>query len=94
MLPTAASAFSSCSVARREAKVSGSDVPSATRVSAVTKSPSPTIQPKSEAISPTTAVHRPTNPSETTNAGQPINHVSGGTSANWTCARHARARPG
>jgi hypothetical protein len=88
-LPTDASAYSSWSTARRDANVSGRDVPSATKVMAVIASPRPTTQPKSEASSPTTAVQMPMKTSETKKAGQPRYHVSGGTKANCTYA-HAR----
>merc|ERR1711998_147719 len=58
-LPTEASAVSSFSAAVFEAKVSGSEVPRATKVIAVMESWRPSRQPKREAISETKAVRRP-----------------------------------
>lgn len=54
-----------------EANVSGSDVPTATRVIAVIAGGIDKQQPSSSAISPTTAVINPTIPNAVKNAGHP-----------------------
>mmetsp|Transcript_18943 Transcript_18943/g.48275 ORF Transcript_18943/g.48275 Transcript_18943/m.48275 type:complete len:234 (+) Transcript_18943:231-932(+) len=81
-LPTAASANSSLRIASLLANVSGREVPTATKVMAVIASPRPITQPKSEEISPTTAVQAPMKQMETKKAGQPLAQLTGGTSAN------------
>mmetsp|Transcript_23230 Transcript_23230/g.72595 ORF Transcript_23230/g.72595 Transcript_23230/m.72595 type:complete len:305 (-) Transcript_23230:1314-2228(-) len=81
MFPMAASALSSCTAARREAKVSGREVPSATKEMAVTLSLRPTTHPNSPAISPTMAVTIPMKTRATLNATQPPPHSGGGMSA-------------
>ena len=58
-LPMDASALSSASAAALEAKVSGRDVPNATRVMAVTESLRPMTQPNIDARSPIMAVTAP-----------------------------------
>jgi len=58
-LPIAESAYSDDLAAVILAKVSGKEVPRATRVMAVTDSSMPTTHPKSSAISPTMPVTTP-----------------------------------
>lgn len=58
-LPTAESAVSSATAAALLANVSGSDVPRATKVIAVTESSRSRTQPNNPAISPIKAVTRP-----------------------------------
>merc|ERR1719335_1842379 len=67
-LPTDASAYGSSVAAVIEANVSGSDVPSATKVIAVISSGTPQTHPKMAATSPTTAVQIPMKMSDTTKA--------------------------
>lgn len=81
-LPIAESANSDCCAAVILAKVSGSDVPIATSVMAVTASSSPTTQPRTVATSATMAVIPPMNARATKNAGQPPPHSRGGIHAN------------
>ena len=82
MFPIALSAFFSFMAAARLAKRSGTDVPKATKVMAVTVSSSPTKQPKMEAISPMMAVRIPITPNDTKKDNQPPQILAGGTNAN------------
>eukprot|EP00966_Prymnesium_polylepis_P122975 2843160-Prymnesium_polylepis.1 len=82
MLPIDASAYGSCSAAALDANVSGSDVPSATSVIAVSGVEMPSRQPTWWATSPMTAVSAPIPPSDMKKAGQPPQIDAGGTSAN------------
>lgn len=82
--PTDASAWRSFTAAALLAKVSGNDVPNATKVMAVIESGSPRVHPKMDAISPTTIVRRPMNINATTKASQPPAMEVGGTAANNT----------
>lgn len=66
------------------AKVSGKDVPRATKVIAVTDSSISITQPKTSAISPTKNVTRPMKARETKNAALPSKMPIGGTRANKT----------
>ena len=70
-LPTELSAVFSPRAACLEAKVSGMEVPRATKVMAVTGSFRPIRQPKMEARSPMIAVSKPMTASDTMKAGQP-----------------------
>merc|ERR1719161_1561301 len=54
--PMDASAYWSCTAAVLEAKVSGNEVPSATKVMAVIESATPIVQPRRAAMSPMIAV--------------------------------------
>lgn len=83
-LPTAESAYSEDLAAVILANVSGSEVPRATRVIAVTESGIPHTHPSIEAQSPTIAVTPPIKVSATMNAGHPPPHWVGGTHANAT----------
>lgn len=65
-LPIAESAYSEVLAAVIDAKVSGSEVPRATIVIAVTESLRPISHPRRIAMSPTTAVTRPMYISENT----------------------------
>lgn len=82
MLPMALSAYFSLMAAARLANKSGKDVPSATKVMAVTVSSSPTKQPKMEAKSPMKAVRIPITAKDTKNVNQPPQILTGGTIAN------------
>jgi hypothetical protein len=84
MLPTAASAFSDYYAAVLLAKVSGSEVPSATKVIAVTDSLKFITQPKTVATSPTTVVTNAMKSRDITKHGRPPQMFAGGTSANNT----------
>lgn len=77
-LPTAESAYSEPWAAVTEAKVSGTDVPKATKVIAVIAGGILRTQPKSSATSPTIAVIAPTIPRAIQNAGQPPPDLTGG----------------
>lgn len=79
--PIALSAYFSCLAAAMEAKRSGSDVPNATNVMAVTASIRPTRQPKILAKSPIIAVRTPMTPNDTKNVNQPPRKPVGGTAA-------------
>merc|ERR1719379_3063867 len=81
MLPTDASAYSSSCAAILEAKVSGKDVPSATKVIAVIESGTPSRQPKSEARSPIQAVTKAIMARELKKQTQPPQKSTGGTKA-------------
>ena len=70
--PIAESAYSDCLAAVMDAKVSGSDVPRATIVIAVTDYSIPKTHPRTLAISPTTAVTRPIIPRDTMKAAFPF----------------------
>ena len=70
-LPMAASAYFSLWAAVIEANVSGKEVPSATKVMAVTVGFKPMTQPKSSANSPTIAVVMPMKASATPKHGSP-----------------------
>ena len=63
--------MASASAAEREANVSGSEVPSATKVMAVIASGMPSTQPKREATSPMIAVTTPMATRATTKHSQP-----------------------
>lgn len=60
----------------------GSEVPSATKTTAVTESLRPTVQPKWDARSPITAVKRPMTLIDTMKHAQPFQYSVGGTKAN------------
>jgi len=77
-LPTAESAYSEFWAAVTDAKVSGTEVPKATKVIAVIAGGIPRQQPKSSAASPTMAVIPPTIPRAIKNAGQPPPYLTGG----------------
>lgn len=70
-LPTDASAFSSWVAASIEAKVSGSDVPRATKVMAVTDGWIKRTHPNKSANSPMTKVVKPIMANEIMKAGKP-----------------------
>lgn len=70
-LPMAESAYSDDFAAVILAKVSGSEVPMATRVIAVTASFNPMVHPSTVATSATTAVTDPINTKAIQKAGQP-----------------------
>ena len=80
-LPMALSAVLSAVAAAFDAKVSGNEVPKATKVMAVTLSLRPTRHPKMPARSPTMAVKRPIIPRETKKQGQPPPIPAGGIKA-------------
>ena len=82
IFPMALSAYFSLMAAARLANKSGKDVPSATKVMAVTVSSSPTKQPKMEAKSPIKAVRMPITAKDTKNVNQPPQILTGGTIAN------------
>jgi len=69
--PIAESAYFSCWAAAIEAKVSGRDVPRATKVIAVIAGLIPRTHPNKLANSPTTAVIIPMNPREITKQAHP-----------------------
>jgi hypothetical protein len=77
-LVIAASAVGSCCVANLEAKVSGKEVPNATKVMAVTSFRRPTMQPKRLARSEINAVVMPTHASAYTKVPHPLNAEVGG----------------
>ena len=79
--PMAESAYYELLAAVILAKVSGSEVPMATSVIAVTASFKPTVQPRTVATSATTAVTEPINMSATLKAGQPFPQLVGGINA-------------
>ena len=83
-LPTAESAVSLFLAAIILAKVSGRDVPRATRVIPVTEDGIPQTHPNKVATSPTTKVIRAMNKRATKNAGHPPLQWFGGTKANIT----------
>lgn len=60
----------------------GSEVPSATKTTAVTESLRPTVQPKCDAKSPITAVKTPMTLIDTMKHAQPFQYPVGGTQAN------------
>jgi hypothetical protein len=80
----AESAFFDYSAAVFEANVSGSDVPKATKVIAVTAGLSPITHPNSPAISPTIAVTIPIKDRATQKANHPFQIFLGGISAKNT----------
>lgn len=82
--PTAESAYYEDCAATLLAKVSGSEVPIATKVIAVTDCSSPATHPKTVATSPTIAVTKPINARAIMNAGNPDPIFGGGTRANRT----------
>ena len=84
MFPIAASAWSDCSAAAFEAKVSGREVPRATNEMAVTDCLRPITQPNKLAISPTTAVIMPMKDRATMKANHPLTYLAGGIIANST----------
>lgn len=77
----AESAYSEVWAAVILAKVSGSEVPTATRVIAVIPWSSPRTHPRSVATDPTTAVIVPISVRATANAGAPLPHLAGGMTA-------------
>mmetsp|Transcript_14103 Transcript_14103/g.31767 ORF Transcript_14103/g.31767 Transcript_14103/m.31767 type:complete len:214 (+) Transcript_14103:421-1062(+) len=81
-LPMLLSAFSSPTAADLDAKVSGSEVPRATKVIAVTESQIPREQPSNIAKSPITAVTQPIITKEMTKQIHPCKKSTGGTTAN------------
>ena len=83
-LPMAVSAFSDCLAAVILAKVSGRDVPMATKVMAVTAGWRPTVQPRTVATSATIAVMDPIKVRAMMNAGRPPPHSTGGMKAKRT----------
>lgn len=83
-LPMAESAYCELLAAVIDANVSGSEVPRATKVMAVTESGIPTTQPSMEAHSPTIAVTAPMKVRAAQKAGHPPHHSVGGTKANNT----------
>ena len=86
-LPIALSALSSALIASMEAKVSGSDVPSATRLIEVTVSVRPTKQPKMDAKSEMSVLQKPTRMSAQKKHGKPPPMCAGGIKAARTCKR-------
>ena len=80
----AESANSDCLAAVMLAKVSGREVPTATRVMAVTASARPRVHPRTVATSATTAVIEPMKVRATQKAGQPPPHSRGGMKAKST----------
>ena len=84
MLPTAESAYFDVFAAVTLANVSGSEVPKATRVIAVTDGCMPRTQPKMVATSPTIAVITPMKVRATKKVGTPPFMLDGGTMANNT----------
>lgn len=80
--PIAASAYSDYLAAVILAKVSGSDVPIATSVMAVTASLRLRTHPRTVATSATIAVIPPIKQRATKKAGQPPPHSTGGMAAN------------
>ena len=83
--PIELSAVFSWHAACLEAKRSGTEVPRATKVMAVTLSLSPTRQPKMEARSPTIAVRTVISASAEMKASQPPQIWAGGTKAKRSC---------
>ena len=83
-LPTAESAYCDYCAATILAKVSGSEVPMATNVMAVTDGSKPATHPRTVATSPTTAVTIPINDKAMRKAGIPPPIFGGGTRANNT----------
>ena len=81
-LPTELSAVFSPTAACLEAKVSGMEVPRATRVMAVTGSFRLMRQPKMEARSLMMAVRKPMTARDTMKEGQPPRYCAGGMKAN------------
>jgi len=84
MLPIAESADSEFLAADMEAKVSGREVPRATRVIAVIESSMFISQPSRVANYSTIAVQSPINRRATKKAAFPLNMLGGGTQANAT----------
>lgn len=84
MFPTAESANSELQAAVFDAKVSGKEVPKATKVIAVTESLMPNTHPNKVANSPTTPVTIPMNIKLTTKASHPRMILLGGINANMT----------
>ena len=84
MFPTAESAYWDCLAAVMLAKVSGSDVPIATKVIAVTEFYKPMTHPSIVATSPTMAVIIPMKVKAMKNAGTPFPIYAGGTKAKRT----------
>lgn len=82
--PIAESAYSDYLAAVIEAKVSGSDVPRATMVIAVTDCSIPRTHPRTLAISPTTPVTIPIIARDTKKAAFPFQILLGGTRAKKT----------
>jgi hypothetical protein len=76
--PTAESAYSEPYAAVTEAKVSGTDVPRATKVIAVIAGGIDSVHPNNSATSPTIAVIPPTIPRAIKNDGQPPPVLTGG----------------
>lgn len=68
----------------------GTEVPKATKTTAVTESLRPMVQPKWEARSPMTAVSMPMMRMETTKQAQPLQYSVGGTQANSTFQKTVR----
>ena len=86
-LPMELSAVFSWVAACLDANRSGTEVPSATKVMAVTLSSTPTRQPKMVAKSPITAVRMVMKPRAIQKASQPPKMDGGATQANRICAR-------
>ena len=84
-LPMALSAVLSDVAAALDAKVSGSEMPKATKVMAVTLSLRPTRHPKMPARSPTMTVKSPIIPRETKKQGHPPPIPAGGINAKMIC---------
>lgn len=82
--PTAASAYLELTAAALLANVSGREVPSATKVMAVTEILRPTAHPSRVAISPTKKVTTPIKLRATMKAAQPPQMWRGGISAKMT----------
>jgi len=76
--PTAESAYSEVYAAMTDAKVSGIDVPIATKVIAVIAGLSPATHPRTVATLPTTAVINPVHARAITKAGYPPHILTGG----------------
>lgn len=68
----------------------GTEVPKATKTTAVTESLRPMVQPKWEARSPMTAVSMPMMRMETMKQAQPLQYSVGGTQANSTFQKTVR----
>lgn len=84
MFPIAASAFVLCWAACLLAKVSGRDVPIATKIMAVAASLSPITHPNNLAISITTAVINPMKIKLNKKPAHPLSSLGGGTIAKST----------
>jgi hypothetical protein len=84
IFPIAASASSEVLAAVILANVSGREVPKATKVIAVIDSFIPSVQPSSDANSPTTAVTKPIKAREAKKLALPPHIYVGGTNANRT----------